>query len=120
MALQSIQPEIPELAVVFQPGRSSAQRRRIQPAAMLAPHHFPLDQARPFEHQDVFRDRVERNREGSGNFGDRSRLSLQSGEDSPPRGVRNGPENTVESVASIFNHLVEYRLGCGGCQAQDL
>ena len=120
MALQSIQSEVPEPAVVFQPGRSFAQRRRIQPAAMLAPHHLPLDKARPFEHQNMFRDRVERYRKRPGNLGNGGRLLCQSGEDRPPRGVRNRCENAIETPGVIFNHSVEYRLGYGECQALEL
>src|SRR5579864_2736739 len=120
MTLQSIQPELPELAVVLQPGRSLAERRRIQPATMLAPHHLALDEPRPFEHQNVFRDRVERYRKWPGNLGNGGWLLRQSGENGPPRGVRNRCENPVETLGVIFNHLVEYRLRHGNCQALEL
>jgi len=84
---------------------------------MLAPNNLLLDEARPFEHQDVFRDRVERNREGPGNLGDRSRLSLQCGENSPARRVRDCRKHAVENLDAIFNHSVEYKLGRDECQA---
>src|SRR5579864_605981 len=120
MTLQSIQPQVPKLAVELQPRRRFAQRRRIQPAAMLAPHYLALDEPCPFEHQNVFRNRVERYRKRPGNLRNGGWLLRQGGENGPPRGVRNRCENPVQTLGVMFNHSVEYRLRHSECQALEL
>lgn len=88
--LQGIQADIPEFAVMFEPCRRVAQRRRVKPAVMLAAHDLALEEARPFEHQNVFRNGVQRNRERRSDFGDSGRLARQPCQNGAPRGVGNG------------------------------
>src|SRR5215813_5478594 len=60
--LQSIQADIPEIPIVRDPRRRLPQRGRVQAAMVLASHHLPPDQTGALQHQNVLRDRVERNR----------------------------------------------------------
>ena len=106
--MQGVEAPFPELAVALDPGRRIAHGRRHELAVVNATVPVPREQARPFQHLQVFRDRRERHLEGPREFA-HARLGLERepGEDRPAGRIRQGSEGRIEG-SGIVNHLVNY------------
>ena len=106
--MQSVEAPFPELAVARDPVGRFAHGCRHEAAVVNASVPVAREQARPFEHLQVLRDRGQRHHKRPRELahGRLGRLG-EAGEDRPPRRIRQGSEGCVER-AGIVNHSVNY------------
>lgn len=104
MLFERIDPVLPELAVVVDPGRRLLQRPGPSPQDVLTTHDLAADEARFFQAAHVLGDGVEGDIERLGQLGHPGRSGAQAVQDRPARGVGYGVVGKTEPVAFIFTH----------------
>ena len=99
----------PEFAVILQPLLCVAQRTRLDPTVVLASFDFTPQQSCAFQHHHMLGDCVEGNREGFGDFIDRSWMARQCPQNGASCRVGQRGKYPIQFLGShIFNHAVEY------------
>jgi hypothetical protein len=88
----------PELLVLMQPGRHLAEWCPSELHDVVAPVLLPMDQPGSLEHLQVFRDCVQGDVKGLGDFRDPCRAAGEARENRPSSGMRNGVENGAQVV----------------------
>jgi hypothetical protein len=86
------------LSVMLQPRVGLAERLGVESAVMFATNYLALNQSGALEDHQMFRNRVQRNREGSSNFGDGSRLVRDRFQNRPPDGIGDSPKGQAEMI----------------------
>src|SRR5438552_6141069 len=98
VGLEAIETLFPDRAVALGPRGHFLERSRLEPAGPplgLASTH---DQARPFEHPQMLRDRGQTDLERSGQLGDRALPRDESRENRAAGGIRQGRERPAQLV----------------------
>src|SRR5580700_5591737 len=98
VSFQSIEPKIPELAVVIEPGGGLLQGAGFESANMLTPPDLAAQQTCSLEHHNVLGNGVQGDREGLGNLGDGGRFPRQRLKDGTPRGIGHCGKYLVERL----------------------
>lgn len=105
MGLKRIQAISPKALMEPEPVPGVLKRSRVDPAHSFPSPRYACHEARAFENAQVFRDRGERQGEGSGKMAD-GRLPLrQTIKDGPAGRIGKRLENLIQF---ILNHVVEY------------
>ena len=111
---ESVQPGLPEGAVVLNPSGRLAQGRRRQAQPVLAPADRAFEERRPFEDLHVLGHAVQRHREAIGERADVYLTAREHRKNLAPRRIRDcavhlAQTRVVTPAASrlVFNHQVE-------------
>src|SRR5262245_31876505 len=101
-AVQPFEPIGPDLAVLRDPLRGAVQRCRLESAGTPLGVPRPGDQPGPFEHLEVFGDRLKADVERLGQLVDRCLAVGQPRQDGSPGGVGQGGEGEAELIGCHF------------------
>src|SRR5215470_7028412 len=104
VVVHPVEAGLPDGPVAFRPGRDLLQRCRVQGARSVLGSLTAHDQAGPFQHLDVFRDRRKLHLERLGELVDGCAAFCEAGEDRAPCRVSQGGEGLAEPVLIDRRH----------------
>src|SRR5437773_5993753 len=105
VGIEAIETLFPDRAVALGPRGDFLERSRLEPAGPPLGLASTRDQARPFEHPQMLRDRGQTDLERSGQLGDRALPRDESRENRAAGGIRQGRERRAQLVWVIWCHL---------------
>jgi hypothetical protein len=96
--LQLVEAELPELPVMLEPRVGLAERLGVERAVMFATDDLALNQSSTLKDHQMFRNGVERNREGSSDLRNGSRLVRDRFQNRPPDRIGHSTKSPAEMI----------------------
>ena len=96
---QLVEADLPELPVMLEPRVGLVERLGVERAVMFATDDLALNQSSTLKDHQMFRNGVERNREGSSDFRDGSRLVRDPFQNRPADGIGHSTKGQAEMIA---------------------